>query len=105
MRNLGMLPGSLIRMGSGSLAIAVNGHGQVVGSSLNSTGESRAVIWENGKITDLNDLVPRTAGLVFTRASAINDRGQIVVEQQTTADGPTSSFLLTPRTLDGRDRD
>jgi probable HAF family extracellular repeat protein len=97
MRDLGTLPGSLIKPGSGSLAIAVNGRGQVVGSSLDSTGESRAVIWENGKITDLNDLVPRTAGLVFTRATAINDRGQIVVEQQANADGPTRSFMLTPR--------
>ena len=96
MHDLGTLPGSVIKPGSGSLATAVNGHGQVVGSSLNSKGQSRAVIWENGKIIDLNDLIPSTAGVVFTRATAINDLGQIVVEQQSRADGPIRSFLLTP---------
>src|SRR5258708_37923513 len=102
MHDLGTLPGGVAKPGTGSLAAAVNGHGQVVGSSLNSKGESRAVIWENGKITDLNDLIPGATGLVLTRATAINNRGQIVVEQQTQSDGPTKSFLLTPRHL-GRD--
>jgi len=102
MHDLGTLPGSLIQPGGGSLATAVNGHGQVVGSSLNSKGQSRAVIWESGKIIDLSDLIPSSAGIVFTRATAINDLGQIVVEQQSRADGPTRSFLLTPR-HQGRD--
>jgi probable HAF family extracellular repeat protein len=96
MHDLGTLPGGVAKPGSGSQAAAVNGHGQVVGSSLNSRGESRAVVWENDKIIDLNDVIPVVAGLVFTRATAINNRGQIVVEQQTRADGPTRSFLLTP---------
>ena len=97
MRDLGSLPGSTTNPGTGSQATSVNESGQVVGSSLNSKGEARAVIWENGKITDLNDLIPKVTGVVVTRATAINGRGQIVVEQQARADGPARSFLLTPR--------
>jgi probable HAF family extracellular repeat protein len=97
MRDLGRLPGSLIKPGTGSQAAVVNGHGQAVGSSLNSKGKSRAVIWEDGNITDLNDLIPGATGLVLTQATAINNRGQVVVEQQTHSDGPTKSLLLTPR--------
>ncbi len=102
MHDLGMLTGGVIQPGSGSQAAAVNERGQVVGSSLNSKGESRAVIWENGNIVDLNDQIPAAAGLVLTRARAINNQGQIVVEQQIRADSSTRSFLLTPRR---RDRD
>ena len=97
MRNLGTLPKSAIQPGSGSQAAAVNGTGQVVGSSLNSSGQVRAVLWNNGKITDLNSVIPRTSGLILTRATGINDQGQIVVEQQTDPNGPTRSFLLTPK--------
>lgn len=97
MLDLGSLPGSAIMPGAGSQAAAVNESGQVVGSSLNSKGEMRAVTWENGKITDLNGLIPRTSGLVFNRATAINNQGQIVVEQQARADGPARAFLLTLR--------
>jgi probable HAF family extracellular repeat protein len=96
MRDLGRLPGSLITAGSGSQAVAINGFGQVVGWSLNSSGESRAVIWQKNKITDLNDLARATSGLVFARAIAINDQGQILVEQQSGPTAPINSFLLTP---------
>ena len=92
MRNLGTLPKSAIQPGSGSQAAAVNGTGQVVGSSLNSSGQVRAVLWNNGKITDLNSVIPRTSGLILTRATGINDQGQIVVEQQTDHNGPTRSL-------------
>jgi probable HAF family extracellular repeat protein len=99
MHDLGMLPGGVNKPGNGSQASSVNRQGLVVGSSLNSMGESRAVIWENGKIVDLNTLIPPTPGVVLTRAMAINNRGQIVAQQQVRADGLARSFLLTPRVL------
>jgi len=105
MHDLGTLAGSLVQPGSGSLATAVNAHGQVVGSSLNSKGESRAVIWEKGKIIDLNEVSSNVNGLVFTRSTAINEGGQIVVEQKASADGPAKSFLLTPKHFNVPDRD
>ena len=95
MHQLAMLSNGLAAPGNGTQAAAVNDYGQIVGSALNSKGESRAVIWENGKITDLNDLIDAGKGLVLTQATAINNGGQIVVEQQT-ADRTAKSFLLTP---------
>jgi probable HAF family extracellular repeat protein len=105
MHDLGILPGGVTQPGSGSQAAAVNERGQVVGLSLNSKGENRAVIWENGQITDLNDGIPAAAGVVLARARAINNQGQIVVEQQDNTTNSTKSFLLTPRKLGTKSRD
>jgi probable HAF family extracellular repeat protein len=105
MHDLGILPGGAIQPGSGSQAAALNALGQIVGSSVNSKTENRAVIWENGQIMDLNDGISAPTGVVFTRARAINNRGQIVVEQQSQTNSSTSSFLLTPRRLNTRTRD
>jgi probable HAF family extracellular repeat protein len=95
MHQLGILQNGLVAPGNGTQAIAINDYGQVVGSSLNSTGESRAVVWENGKITDLNDQIAAKNGLVLTRATAINNRGQIVVEEEASDLAP-KSYLLAP---------
>lgn len=65
-------------------AYYVNSHGQVVGTSEDSTlcriptGE-HAFLWENGgPMVDLNTLIPPGSGLELTFAFAINDEGQIV---------------------------
>src|SRR6266567_1160672 len=97
MQDLGMLPGGVGVPGSGSQAASVNDGGQVVGMSLDSNGASRAVIWENGQIIDLNGAIPGVAGVILTRARAINNQGQIVVEQQESASNSAKSFLLTPQ--------
>ena len=94
MHELEILPNGLVAPGNGTQATGVNDHGQVVGSSLNSKGESRAVIWEGEKITDLNDLIAAQKGLVLTHATAINNLGQIVADQQT-PEGTPKSLLLT----------
>lgn len=97
MSQLPSLPGSVTSPGNGTQAIAVNDLGVIVGSCVTSTGETHAVIWSNGNITDLNSLIPQT-GITLTRATGINRSGQIVVEQQTDLDGPTTrAFLLTPK--------
>lgn len=95
MHQLGMFSNGLLAPGNGIQATAANDRGQIVGSSLNSKGESRAVLWENGEITDLNDSLDATNGVLLTRATAINNHAQIVVEQQA-GDGSPKSFLLTP---------
>lgn len=97
LQNLGTLAGTISKPGIQSQAISINRQGLVVGSALNSAGESRAVIWENGVATDLNTLIPFGSGVVLTRAVAINNKGQIVAQEQFRADGPARSFLLTPR--------
>jgi probable HAF family extracellular repeat protein len=97
MSQLASLPGSVTSSGNGTQATAVNDLGVIVGSCVTSAGVTHAVIWSNGKITDLNTLIPQT-GITLTRATGINRAAQIVVEQQTDLDGPTTrAFLLTPK--------
>lgn len=66
-------------------------------SAGNSKGQTHAFIWEDGEISELNNLIPKATGAVLTRATAIHTRGQLVVEQQIRADMPIGSFLLTPK--------
>ncbi len=99
MQDLGILPGGVGIPGSGSQAASVNDGGQVVGLSLDSNGASRAVIWENGQTIDLNGAIHGSSGAILTRARAINNQGQIVAEQQDSANNSIKSFLLTPRSL------
>lgn len=74
-------------------ADAVNASGQVVGTYFTSIGE-RAFLYEDGVVTDLNDLLPAGSGWELHAALDINDAGQIV--GQGTHDGEGRGFLLTP---------
>ena len=64
--------------GGGSRAVAINSHGQVVGSSRTGVGEPQpwgvrhAFLWENGVMSDLGSLGQ------LSEATAINDLGQVV---------------------------
>ncbi len=64
-------------------AFDINNRGQIVGFSINSIGEARAVMWENGTVTDLG--VPGAA-------LRINDRGQII-GWFTKASGESQAFF------------
>lgn len=57
-----------------STADAINRRGDVVGASANASGELRAVLWRDGKLIDLQAPVGS-----FSRAIAVNDRGEILV--------------------------
>ena len=70
---LGMLPGSLT-----SEALAVNSSGEAVGADVEtSDSDAHAVLFANGKVTDLNAPGTGTAGGDAV-ANAINDNGVIV---------------------------
>jgi probable HAF family extracellular repeat protein len=79
-----------------SIANGINDYGQVVGLSIGSTTTS-AFIWQNGRMTDLNCLIPRNSGLYLLEATDINDRGEIVGEALDLKTKATPGFLLIPR--------
>lgn len=60
-----------------SAAYAINNSDQMVGWISQPTG-SHAAIWENGSLSDLNDLVDLPAGSDLEYAWDINDSGQIL---------------------------
>jgi probable HAF family extracellular repeat protein len=70
-KDLGTLPGDL-----NSLAYGINEQGQVVGQSIDANGNTRAFIWQDGKMTDLNTLI-RHGKNALAYAGDINDRGEI----------------------------
>ena len=76
----------------------INDEGQVVGySSLTSTRDRRAVLWQAGAVLDLNELLPPGSAWTLESASAINNAGQIVGYGM--INNETRGFLMTPRTL------
>jgi probable HAF family extracellular repeat protein len=79
--DLGALPGS-----DSSTATAINARGQAVGYSRSGpSGWRHAFLWQNGKMTELRILRSRES-----IATAINNRGQILVEG-----GDAGSFVWT----------
>ncbi len=65
-----------------------------MGYAETSTGLEDAVEFENGKVTDLNSLIPGGFKYHFDSADSINDVGQILVQGM---NGNSSQlFLLTP---------
>jgi probable HAF family extracellular repeat protein len=96
-RSLGvLLPGD-----ASSFATSINNRGQVVGSSFDSSSNwSHGLIWENGKMFDLNQLFPASSNLYVISASNINESGQIAGMAVDMA-GPNAgtivhAFLATP---------
>lgn len=112
--------GTLRNTDRSSEALAVNDAGQVVGWSgtpsnaiAPSTGPTgptagsatRAFIWEEGTMYDLNLLIPAGSGWILHVASDINEQGQIVgwgTRLSATAAAPRQvrAFLLTPMPTD-----
>jgi|HubBroStandDraft_1064217.scaffolds.fasta_scaffold17025_2 probable HAF family extracellular repeat protein len=75
----------------------INGKNQAVGNSFNvNTLTSRAVLWQNGTLNDLNGLVVHPASLYLTLAQGINDAGEITGTAIDTATDQTVGFLAVP---------
>jgi probable HAF family extracellular repeat protein len=103
-KDLGTLPED-----AASAAFGINNSEQAVGiSSLANNDPSfgppvnvflcpcHAVLWDHGKIIDLNTVTPPNIGLELLAAFAINDRGQIVA-QGTRDFSVIHALLLTPQ--------
>jgi probable HAF family extracellular repeat protein len=86
MVNLGMLPGG----GQDTGATGINDNGVIVGTSAND-----AFIYENGKMTNLNTLVPANSVWHLFDAVAITDNGDILADGYNTVTGSQDALLLT----------
>jgi probable HAF family extracellular repeat protein len=81
-----------------SIASSINSKDQVVGVSVPTCDFSmptRAFLFENGGIVDLNALIPAGSKLSLSSPETINDRGEIA-GIGLTADGNEHAFLLIP---------
>ncbi len=89
--DLRALPGD-----AGSFAIGINDKGQVTGGSFDASGNVRAVLWENGTMTDLNTLLPPDSPLFLLIALSINSRGEVAGCAFELSTGEIHAFLATP---------
>jgi probable HAF family extracellular repeat protein len=89
-QDLGTLPGDV-----NSTATGINEAGDIVGLSFDQNFNGRAFIWHNGKITDLNTLIPANSPMSLFAGCSINDNGEIASLGVTTA-GEFHAYLLTP---------
>ncbi len=88
MRSLGAVPGY-----RWSRANAINTQGQIVGRAT-EPGDGCAFVYRDGKMIDLNTLIPPNSGWKLTAAYGINDAGQIVGHGK--INSQSHGFLLTP---------
>jgi uncharacterized membrane protein len=56
---------------------SLNNRRQIAGFAIDSNFNIRALLWEHGAYTDLNELVPSGSPLYLQQATSINDAGQI----------------------------
>jgi probable HAF family extracellular repeat protein len=89
---LGRLPGHRL-----SRAHDVNNHGLVVGFSVDAGfTDQRAVIWRDGQITDLNELLPPDSDWRLEVATAVNDAGEVVGTGRRAGLPGRRAFLIRP---------
>ena len=89
MRGLGSIP----RLPD-SKASALNDKGQVVGNAYHRTDEA-ALLWQNGKVYELNKVVPSGSGWKLQNALVINNNGWIIGNG--IHNGIRRGFLLIPQ--------
>jgi probable HAF family extracellular repeat protein len=91
-----------------SRARDIDESGRVVGWSrgarVDDAKQFSAVLWEDGKVTDLNELIPAESRWKLTDPYAINESGQIVGTgyhyNEDGTKGQLQAFLLTPDTTE-----
>ena len=79
-------------------AYQVNNRGQIIGFSGQSTSDvttAHSLLWQNGKMIDLQTQIPADSSWLLEQALCINDRGQIGGFGW--HNGQLRAYLLTPR--------
>jgi probable HAF family extracellular repeat protein len=95
MRDLGLM--SADPADAANTPFSINDRGQMVGGSCDITlATCRAYIWQNGTMTDLNDLVPADAPLYLISPLGINGDGEITGLAIVKSTGEAHAFLAVP---------
>jgi len=90
-QDLGTLPGDMFSFGN-----SINNLGQVVGNSCDVNFNCRAFLWQNGKMIDLNTVIPSNSTLVLNYAATIDDFGIIAGYAVDPNTNTVPAFVLYP---------
>jgi probable HAF family extracellular repeat protein len=85
-----------------SVAYAINGGGWIVGASIEVPADmpptdSRAILYQNGRLYDLNTLIPADSGWTLYDAKGINSGGMIVGTGRRKGAPELRAYLLVPK--------
>ncbi len=78
-----------------SEALAINSRGQIVGVSFGAAAGSRAFLWQDGVLSNLNDLADVVPDVLLS-AQDINDAGEITGRVRDGVTGVIYAFVATP---------
>ena len=90
-RDLGALPGDTTSDANG-----INNAGLIVGDSCASDGTCRGFVWQNGAMTNLQDLVTSGDDDFIISANDIDDDGRITGQAFDLATGTFVAFIAVP---------
>jgi probable HAF family extracellular repeat protein len=95
MRDLGLM--SADPADASNTPYAINDHGQMVGASCDITlATCRGYIWQNGVMTDLNDLIPADSPLYLISPFGISNNGDIAGLALVISTGEVHAFVASP---------
>jgi probable HAF family extracellular repeat protein len=100
--DIGSLPGSVVTVAP--CCHTMNDKGEITGFVIDGQGNSRAFLWKNKVMVDLNTLIRKNSPLYLLASESINARGQIAgwgVNNK----GDIHAFLATPCGRDDGDGD
>ena len=100
MQDLGTFPGAALTVAP--CCNTINDSGQIAGFWIDSSGNSRAFLWQDKEWMDLSKLIPENSPWSLQAAQSINDAGEITGSG--IINGETHAFLAVPcHDHDGRE--